>query len=213
MMATPAEQRPNTACPTCPFCEKGFKRLGNHLPHCKERQGRDYSAYLSQKTLDKRSTTTKKFCPKCHRKFLRLDTHLKNSATCKSISNSGPATSIPVTSPQRVCPSTEPSTVTLEDTSELPSPTLPQHQLQHTPPNQPVPQPKPLLKLPPSKTGVRLIHSSQMCWCLVFLNRTHQKPRIEFSVKVSTPSLNRSMASDSQSHQSSRGKGTSMREH
>ena len=155
MMATPAEQRPNTACPTCPFCEKGFKRLGNHLPHCKERQGRDYSAYLSQKTLDKRSTTTKKFCPKCHRKFLRLDTHLKNSATCKSISNSGPATSIPVTSPQRVCPSTEPSTVTLEDTSELPSPTLPQHQLQHTPPNQPVPQPKPLLKLP----------SSQQDWC------------------------------------------------
>ena len=42
-----------------------------------------------------------------------------------------------------------------EDTPELPSPTLPQHQLQPTPPNQPVPQPKPLLKLP----------SSQQDWC------------------------------------------------
>ena len=71
---------------TCPFCEKVFKRVGNHLTHCKERRDRDYSAYLAKKTLDKRTrVTTKKACPKCHRMFTRLDTHLKHNAICKSI--------------------------------------------------------------------------------------------------------------------------------
>jgi len=38
---------------TCPFCGKEFRRLENHFPHCKERKGRDYSAFLAKKTLDK----------------------------------------------------------------------------------------------------------------------------------------------------------------
>jgi len=38
---------------TSPFCEKEFRRLENHLPHCKEREGRDYSAFLAKRTLDK----------------------------------------------------------------------------------------------------------------------------------------------------------------
>ena len=72
----------------CPFCSKdGFKRLGNHLPHCQERIGKDYSQYLSAKTLTKKSKSTNKLCPKCHRHFKRLDTHLRNSATCRDLSS------------------------------------------------------------------------------------------------------------------------------
>ena len=73
---------------TCPFCNKAdFKRLGNHLPHCKERNGRDYTPFLSQKTLNKKakSSSCKMFCPRCHKRFARLDTHLRNSAMCKAI--------------------------------------------------------------------------------------------------------------------------------
>ena len=33
----------------CPFCSKLFRGVGNHLPRCKERNGADYSCYLSQK--------------------------------------------------------------------------------------------------------------------------------------------------------------------
>ena len=81
---------------SCPFCGRQFLRLGNHLPHCKQRQGQDYSQYLSHKTLQKRSKKScRKTCPKCHKPFLRLDTHLKNSAFCKSI----PSDESPDTSP------------------------------------------------------------------------------------------------------------------
>jgi len=38
---------------TCPFCGKEFRRLENRLPHCKEREGRDYSTFLVKKTVDK----------------------------------------------------------------------------------------------------------------------------------------------------------------
>ena len=45
----------------CPFCGKGgFKKLGNHLPNCKERNGRDYSMYLSIKSLKKKATSLSK---------------------------------------------------------------------------------------------------------------------------------------------------------
>ena len=71
----------------CPFCGKLFARVGSHLAHCTERQGRDYSVYLAEKTLKNKSKSSRKSCPKCHRMFLRLDTHLKNSATCKSVSD------------------------------------------------------------------------------------------------------------------------------
>ena len=71
----------------CPFCQKQFVGLGNHLSRCKERQGRDYSIYLSAKTLAKRAgrVTSNTVCPHCHKQFRRLDTHLQRNATCKRI--------------------------------------------------------------------------------------------------------------------------------
>ena len=76
---------------SCPFCNIYFKSVGNHLRHCKYRNGRDYSQYLAPKTLAKRSQKRKKvLCPKCKKLFVRLGTHLKNSATCKSISSTPP---------------------------------------------------------------------------------------------------------------------------
>ena len=79
--------QPDPALTSCPFCTREFKSLGNHLPKCKERHDRDYSSYLSKKTLDRKAKTgnSRKSCPKCHKKFLRLDTHLKNNPFCKSI--------------------------------------------------------------------------------------------------------------------------------
>ena len=75
---------------TCPFCQKsGFKRLGNHLPHCQARNGRSYEPFLSKKTVQnkERSSSCKtQVCPKCHRRFRRLDTHLRTSAICRSVS-------------------------------------------------------------------------------------------------------------------------------
>ena len=75
---------------TCPFCQKtGFKRLGNHLPHCQSRNGRSYKPFLSKKTVQykERSSSCKtQACPKCHKRFRRLDTHLRTSATCRSVS-------------------------------------------------------------------------------------------------------------------------------
>lgn len=63
---------------SCPFCQKQFMGLGNHLYRCKERQGIDYSIYLSQKTLAKKSgLPSHKACPHCHKQFRRLDTHLQ----------------------------------------------------------------------------------------------------------------------------------------
>ena len=53
---------------TCPFCEKGdFKNLENHLPSCKERNGRDNSMFLS-KTLKKENPSKLKnmFSPRCY---------------------------------------------------------------------------------------------------------------------------------------------------
>lgn len=80
-------QPPDPALISCPFCAREFKSLGNHLPKCKERHDRDYSSYLSKKTLDRKAKTgsSRRSCPKCHKKFLRLDTHLKNNPFCKSI--------------------------------------------------------------------------------------------------------------------------------
>ena len=68
------------------FCARSFQRLGTHLKHCPHREGRDFQAYLSQKTLSKRSSSNKKKpCRKCGRLFYRLDTPLRNSAQCKVI--------------------------------------------------------------------------------------------------------------------------------
>ena len=79
-------EKPNS---TCPFCCKGdFQRLGNHLPQCSERNGRDYSHLLSKKTIHKKTrprSAKANFCPRCHKRFSRLDTHLRTSATCRYI--------------------------------------------------------------------------------------------------------------------------------
>ena len=86
---------------SCPFCNSLFKRLGNHLQHCPQRNGRDYSCYLSQTTIDKRASHPKKKpCPHCGKHFSRLDTHLKNSAQCTSSAPvpSAPEPSAPVPS-------------------------------------------------------------------------------------------------------------------
>ena len=70
---------------TCPFCHLSFVRLGCHLPKCKQRGDRDYSAYLSDKTRRKARMLNRQCCPICLRSFRRLDTHFRVSATCKSI--------------------------------------------------------------------------------------------------------------------------------
>ena len=71
----------------CPFCARKYKGLGNHLPYCPKREGRDYSSYLSQKTLNKKTTTKKQQCQRCGKWMKRLDTHLRLSASCKQISS------------------------------------------------------------------------------------------------------------------------------
>ena len=68
---------------TYPFCNGSYLKLRKHLPHCKERDGRDYTHLLSAKTLGNRSQSKKTECPKCHNFFKRLDTHFRVSATCK----------------------------------------------------------------------------------------------------------------------------------
>ena len=96
-MSSPQHQqlpRQPTATGECPFCGKrGFKSLGRHLPRCAERDGRDYSMYLSDKTINKKTAIVPKYCPKCHKRFRRLDTHLRVSATCHQFSPLAPPSS------------------------------------------------------------------------------------------------------------------------
>ena len=80
-----AESPPSSSYKPCPFCAKPFKGLGDHLRHCKQRDGRDYQAYLSEKTRKKLGTgSKKKTCSRCGKAFVRLDTHLRNSARCRA---------------------------------------------------------------------------------------------------------------------------------
>ena len=155
MMATLPVQKSSVLLTACPFCEKSFKRHGNHLAYCKERQGRDYSAYLSKKTLDKRSTSSKRSCPKCHRMFLRLDTHLKNGATCRNITQpleSGLMASVPDPPTSHLPSSQHAPSIATPETPTTPTPTPTQQQCLNTiAPVHPGPQPKPLLKLPSSQ--------------------------------------------------------------
>ena len=76
----------------CPFCNFHFKRVGNHLPRCRERNGRDYIQHLAPKSIAKREKkrVKKVQCSKCSRFFVRLDTHLRNSATCRVIPSPPP---------------------------------------------------------------------------------------------------------------------------
>ena len=78
---------PRNLIAPCPFCGLYFKRLGCHLPKCKERRDRTYSAYLSRPPPRDREPRPKRTeCPKCHRSFRRLDTHLRVSAICRNLS-------------------------------------------------------------------------------------------------------------------------------
>ena len=59
-------------------------KVGNHLPKCKGRNGRDCTVFPAKKTVDKKASLGKTY-PKCHKAFQRLDTHLKNNAFYKVI--------------------------------------------------------------------------------------------------------------------------------
>ena len=72
-----------TSQKNCPFCDKAYKKLGNHLANCPKREGKDYSIFMSNKTLRKYNSKKSTYCPYCSKKFARLDTHLRVSATCK----------------------------------------------------------------------------------------------------------------------------------
>ena len=83
---------------SCPFCQLSFRGLGNHLRHCKQRQGRDYRQYLAPKTLSKSQPRRKMQCPSCEKYFVRLDTHLRRSTVCRSIPPlPSPSPPLPVT--------------------------------------------------------------------------------------------------------------------
>ena len=74
-----------------------YRKVGNHLPHCKERNGRDYSQHLAPKTLKKKAQSLKKTkCPKCDKLFVRLDVHLRKNVSCRSISSKPSLPSRPV---------------------------------------------------------------------------------------------------------------------
>lgn len=152
MMATTESQPPTRECP---FCGQLFRRLGNHLPSCRERGDRDYTEYLSKKTLEKRDRggVRRKTCPKCQKKFVRLDTHLKRSPTCKSTEGShaehpepdSPVSDYPTQPAQPTHhPTTPADLVSLLRMNGPTSPDLPQqlHPEAHL---------KPHLKLPSSK--------------------------------------------------------------
>ena len=118
---------------SCPFCQKDFKKLGNHLKYCKERNGRDYEHLLSEKTLLKKSATSKmkkEICPNCGRKFKSLSTHLRSSATCKITQTSIPtscATAVHSASPSQQPPLPKTTqTAPPHNVSTLPRMKLPQ---------------------------------------------------------------------------------------
>ena len=74
----------------CPFCDQLFVRLGNHLPHCKQRCGREFSSLLAKNRVAP-ARSCRGTCPKCGRLFQRLDTHLRLSASCRTSLLLGPA--------------------------------------------------------------------------------------------------------------------------
>ena len=130
---------------SCPFCNNAFKKLGNHLAHCPDRNGRDYNHLLSQKTLDNKSgKKPKETCPKCGRKFSRLDTHLKNSAICRGTQTDSPA------------PSTEPDPTPVAIPQSLSHPSQQPQPPQYPPPASPPLPPVTIssrMKLPQTAEG------------------------------------------------------------
>ena len=146
-MATSPNQPTSTALPACPFCCRQFKSLGNHISKCKERNGRDYSSYLSQKTLEKKAKTTssRRSCPRCHKRFLRLDTHLRNNPFCKPVSQDEMLYSSP-SAPDQTTSST---TNSLSQPPDISSHSVPPVQMSEDPVE--ASPSKPPLKLPSTK--------------------------------------------------------------
>ena len=113
---------------SCPYCDKPFKRVGNNLPHCKKRKGRDYSQFRAPKTLRKKASKPGKkltTCSTCHKAFLRLSTHLRNSATCRIISPLSMSTLITESPPPSLppqCPSRAIQNVTPQESAHDQSP-------------------------------------------------------------------------------------------
>ena len=87
---SPTQSSPTTSCP---FCNRPFKRLSNHLPHCRERGDASYEHLLAAKTRRKLATAlhpVKQRCDRCERSFKRLDMHLARSSRCKNITSATP---------------------------------------------------------------------------------------------------------------------------
>ena len=74
----------------CPFCARCFVRLGSHLPQCRERNGRYYSAFLAAR----KAPSSRGVCSSCGRRFKRLDTHLRVSSICRVVDCSKPQQSL-----------------------------------------------------------------------------------------------------------------------
>ena len=110
--SSPPKNLPANNRKSCPFCQRSFLRLGNHLPGFKARGEASYEHLLSKKTLLKsKQRTTKQKCTRCGKLFSRLDTHLPKSARCKSLAlaheDSNPPIVQPVTGqPPLLTPST-----------------------------------------------------------------------------------------------------------
>ena len=100
ILSTPGSAGSTVSHSTCPFCHRsGVRRLGNHLPCCPERNGRDYFDFLSDKTKANKmrpNSCKSILCPRYHKKFSRLDTHLRNSASCRDVSAAEPGPSAPL---------------------------------------------------------------------------------------------------------------------
>ena len=69
----------------CSVCGRRFIRLESHLPHCNERNGRDYSAFLVRSVVPWSAHGT---CLLCERHFDCLDTHLRVSTSRRKIAPS-----------------------------------------------------------------------------------------------------------------------------
>ena len=171
-MATCTEQTVARVQRECPFCGQYFQGLGNHLQHCKDRQGRDYSQYLSQKILQKKTRKKKEICPKCQKAFLRLDTHLKNSTFCRTISppainfetvvrqtTQGPVPLQAYFTPQTALRMKEKLTQYLNSQNNLQA-----NRLRFHPLLPPLPR---LCSQPLVRTGIRLTPTSERTWFLM----------------------------------------------
>lgn len=67
----------------CPFCQKEFVGLGNHLSWFSLRGNTDYRQFLSVSSKQSGVHLRKQQCHRCGKLFKHLDTHFRVSAACK----------------------------------------------------------------------------------------------------------------------------------